>query len=635
MFPTTNTGHSNRESHEMTTPLSVTISADTGASAHDAITAVGLLAFSGIRADTTLEFRLKPASESAPTGTDWLPISAEFFYAGDNNTLSTDVYSLHYLAGTYTWDYTDTNGQQDTWEFRQVDASGKVTDTTAPLTLTLDGQGAWFYGDTLLDSTLENGNSSVLRFFSTEKFSTLDKNAFQLNAPELATITKVAAAQANTDAAGQPVWAYDVTIQAAASGSGELKLSLLPDAGMDAAGNAAYFSDDGFNNTVWIGAGAGHLATSLVYDSGVAGDRITHTSTLKLYGIDPSAQLEFRLTKGSESAAAGTAWLAVPTEGQYPQGNATTTDLLSLYQTLGVNAWDTTTPQLADVWEFRQVDSAGKLTAVAEATAITYDLNSPEIHSVALVNNSIQNDATAVMRLFSDERLQGVTPDNIWVSDALVSVTAVSETRVTDAQGERWAYDVTLNAAASGEGEVMLGLYNVTDLAGNWAYLNQTFWVGAVPQNLTAALVYDSGTEGDAITSDAWLNVFGLKSTQPLEVRLQAGSATASAGTEWVAIPDELLCGEGWSVQFDTASLYALWSASPAEGKDAWEFRQVDAQGVASTAAIAFTYEEVDMAYAYFTYPEYVSDAGSYGSYYDYSAVTDVSEFYDTWAVIA
>jgi hypothetical protein len=73
------------------------------------------------------------------------------------------------------------------------------------------------------------------------------------------------------------------------------------------------------------------------------------------------------------------------------------------------------------------------------------------------------------------------------------------------------------------------------------------------------------------------------------------------------------------------------------EGQDAWEFRQADAQGVTSTAAIAFTREAVpDYAcYAYFDYlPEEVGYEGGYeNSYYDYSAVNDVSVSCDTWTL--
>lgn len=590
------------------TSFTAKLAYDIGTSTTDNITSSGGVNLSGIKAGSTLQFHLKSGSESTPNGNDWIAIPADLLYY--NSTLATsyvDVYNLYsYIIPHFGTSIMPQDGWKDIWEFRQVDTQGHVLDTSAPITFTYDYKAPLLVDDATLEGPLDNGESVTIRFLSTEQVANLSKDTIEVNNSKLASITSIKESQVTIDDVKQ--WAYDVIVKTAATGSGELKLSLPANTtAMDVAGNAAHLlaSDHGYNYSIWVGANPDKPVASLVHDTGKAGDNITYDDVVKVYGVTPEDSLEVRLKEGSETAIDGSEWFY--TDSISFNGNSTLVNLEDLYRNFGVySQWEMPNSGLTDIWEFRKTDAEGNVSDVSAGTTITYDPNDPKIE-VIMADNVIQNSKTAVIRLLSTEQLLKVDKSAVWIDkSALASVSDVKETQVTDAEGvKHWAYDVTVKTAATGNGLVTGGFYwstyyggeVATDAAGNHPGVNFSFWAGSNPPDLQAKLDYDSGIPSDNVTSSLGFDLSAIKSLDGLEVRLKAGSEFASDGTDWFNIPKEMLHSEGWSAWVGGEDLYSLFnggdymdrSSMPANGlQDIWEFRQ---QGSSSTTSLTVTYD--------------------------------------------
>jgi hypothetical protein len=123
------------------------------------------------------------------------------------------------------------NGLQDIWEFRQQGSS-----STTSLTVTYDYQTPTIDIIEKPDNIL-NGETGVIQFMSNEQLANLVKSDFTIDHPELASITAV-----HETKISDGEWQYDVSVQASATGSDMVGISL--DHAADLAGNetAQYFN---------------------------------------------------------------------------------------------------------------------------------------------------------------------------------------------------------------------------------------------------------------------------------------------------------------------------------------------------------------------------------------------------------
>lgn len=585
--------------------FTATLDGDYGVSDQDNITDFAAFKFTGVIANTSIEFRLKEGSESSENGygQDWSTIPNELLdYYSDDTDVYAYYWQLYDLIGVNYWDEVD--GLEDIWEFRQVDADGQVLETAEPLTVTIDTWHPTLINSDVLEP-IQNGQTRTIQFLTEEQIFGLTKDTIQINNSALASITDIQEYQLDD---GQ--WAYDISVKATTNGQGELILSLPPTShATDAAGNQATLMRDDYNYAIWVGENPDAPVASLVNDAGVKGDNITNNNQLRIYGITSTDTLEFRFKENSTiypllNEEERQDWRSV-NDIRHISGNVALVE--SVMDRQGMEYWSNEYPAgFTQAYEFRKVDAEGNISAVSDEFIFTFDRTAPEI-DVIMDNPVIPNAGSAVVRLLSTERLMSVDENAIWLEDPqhLASVVSVNEVSMAN---EQWAYDITLQVGTDGNGMVRGGLLwsnnngeVATDLAGNHPYTEFTFWAGSNPPDMTATLSYDSGeSDSDNITRDVVFRLDAIDHSKTQEVRLKSGSEFAPNGTDWFSIPaDFFIYNQGFSKSVAGSELYRLlnnneylnWETIPVDGlTDIWEFRQ---QGDNTTSSVTVMYDPI------------------------------------------
>jgi hypothetical protein len=249
---------------------------------------------------------------------------------------------------------------------------------------------------------------------------------------------------------------------------------------VDVAGN----SSSATGLTFVLDTAAAAPGVTLATDSGTAGDNITSNSALMVTGSEIGATVQY-------STNGGTTWLSTftPTEG-------------------------------ANNVLVRQVDLAGNASSATSFT-FTLDTAAPSAPSAALVIDS----GTAGDKITRDGTLN--------ITGTETGATVLYSTN----GGTSWSSSFT---PAEGANTVLI---RQVDLAGNTSSATSfTFTLDtAAPAAPGVALVTDSGTSGDNITSDGAFNVTGTESGSSVQYSTDGGTTwlsnfTPTEGTNTVLI---------------------------------------------------------------------------------------------------
>lgn len=334
------------------------------------------------------------------------------------------------------------------------------------------------------------------------------------------------------------------------------------------------------------------LKVALNKDTGKK-DTITSDATLKLTGLAAGVTVQWRdSADGNEGVWQDVAANLLTVNGK----------------TILLKAGELLDGDFKGTLEFRQVDLAGNAQKTVSKVTLTYDTTAPEVldSSVPSEVDSIANNQTSVVRVFTNEKLAGLDAKDFVVSNSLASVKGVREVKLGDGGV---AYDVTLKAAKTGGGDVSLKFATnatVTDLAGNAldteGLAEQSladFWIGN--GSLQVSLVEDTGKVGDNITNNGDIQLAAIRPDSRIMFSIKENSVRESEGSDWLLIDDIAIEGSTAIVNIET--LYALADLSiddlPLEGwKDTIEFKQVNnvTNKASAATALTFTYDNyVDM----------------------------------------
>jgi hypothetical protein len=583
---------------EFDSTYSISVGMKTPSKVDNSSTNDGNISFENINKGSHIEFQLRLGSESFPNGSKWLSIDTLNIENRIGRTTLEELYSI--IRDAYDLDETfqpDADGWKDNFNFRDVSANGQSI-ATVRVNITYDKQAPEISKIILPDDAILNGNTGIVRFLSTEKLLGLDAKDFILSNPKLASISGVTETKILDSG-----WAYDIAIKNTQQNSDELNISFASTASVtDIAGNALIISNP-LLGTVDIGAG-NVLTVNMASDTGTSNkDGITADGTLKLAGIKTGHTVQFQIAAGSESLVDGSKWLSIPADALSIANKAGTVELDALYNILRTTngLGDTFKPD-ADGWKdtlnFRSIDAAGTPSKSTASLAFTYDNQTPAITDVELPTTAILNGQTGTIQLLSTEKLVGLDAKDFVLSNALASITGITEIKPLTPDSD-WTYAVTLKGATSGNGDVDITLAknaSVTDTAGNNLDITMstigTVEIGA-GSLLAVSLVNDTGLKNnDGITNDSTLKLDGIKADATVEFR----RSNNPSYDDWYSIPEELLKITGKTGITDLTSLVdiihnetGIWTYN-----DAFDFRQIDSTGKISNATtLKFTIDKI------------------------------------------
>lgn len=210
--------------------LQVSLVEDSG-KVGDNITNNGDIKLAAIRADSSIEFRIKENSASMSEGTDWLLID-DLVIDGASETVN--VETLYELAGL-SLDEMPFDGWKDTIEFHQINNLTNKASAATALTFTYDNYADMFWGEPPESDEVAVGKSVVLQLTSNEKLIGLDKNDFIVT-DALASITTIKEQMVKED--DWVYWNYNVTVKAGNKASEDVAVQFAESASItDVAGN--------------------------------------------------------------------------------------------------------------------------------------------------------------------------------------------------------------------------------------------------------------------------------------------------------------------------------------------------------------------------------------------------------------
>ncbi|MBO9688498.1 MAG: hypothetical protein J7598_17975 [Mitsuaria chitosanitabida] len=288
----------------------------------------------------------------------------------------------------------------------------------------------------------------------------------------------------------------------------------------DIAGNVSSASLD-FTLDRQVGA----VSIALVNDSGVVGDRITNDAAIAVSGVEAGNSWEYRIGNGAWKTGSGNRIAATE---------------------FGADGRQTV--------EVRQTDLAGNVSSAS--LDFTLDRQVGQI-AATLVSDS------------------GVDGDSI-TNDASITVSGIDA-------GGNWEYRIGSGSWKAGSGDriaasefVADGRHTVqvrqTDVAGNVSSASLDFTLDRQAAAVSAALVSDTGVDGDRITRDAAIAVGGLETGRAWEYRIGTGVWKTGSGNRIAA------------TEFGTDGSYTV------------EVRQADIAGNVGTGSLSFTLDRVAAA---------------------------------------